>query len=208
MNYKKAKNAGTVLITAGIAILLCALFFIFFGTKTMINEAYLAGGNASGITDDSTLVGNDEEVSGIDGNGSETTENQQTGTTAANTGSEHTAQEEQTPQNTAQKDASQISIPGIKELKIQKNSQSAAVDFYNPGSNNCYFEISIILKDSGKEIYKSGTVRPGQHIYEIELTQGLAAGSYDAVLHYDAFTADGNYTELNGADVEFKLIAE
>ncbi len=101
-----------------------------------------------------------------------------------------------------------ISIPGVDSIKVEANTKTVSVNLYNPENNNCYFEISILLNDGENEIYKSKLIKPGQQLYEIELNEELDAGTYDAVLHYNTYTSDGNYTPLNGANVPFKLIAE
>lgn len=101
-----------------------------------------------------------------------------------------------------------ISIPGMESMKIQANSKNITVDLYNPDTNNCYFEISILLDNGEQEIYKSALMKPGQHLYEIEISKALSAGTYEAVLHYNTYSTDGSYTPQNGANVPFTLIAE
>lgn len=101
-----------------------------------------------------------------------------------------------------------ISIPGMESMTISADTKNVSVNLYNPQNNNCYFEISIILDDGNKEIYKSKLIKPGQQLYEIELEQKLDKGTYNATLHYSTYTTDGNYTPLNGANVPFKIIAK
>lgn len=101
-----------------------------------------------------------------------------------------------------------ISIPGVDSMTIEAETKKVSVNIYNPENNNCYFEVSIILEDGDKEIYKSKLIKPGQRLYEIELNQQIEKGTYNATLHYNTYTIDGNYTPLNGANIPFKLIAE
>lgn len=211
MNYKKTKRVGEELIVIGITILLCTLFFIFFGTRLLIDTAYLTDAppadiqSVSDSADDNTVDNNTEEKT----TASKSAVNNDSKNASVSIEEDTTKkmQEEQTKSTTAAQQAS-ISIPGVKSIKIPQGSQTANVDLYNPARNNCYFEISIVLKDGNKEIYKSDLVRPGQHIYQIELSQSLKKGEYAAVLHYDTYAMDDNYTELNGANVEFTLIVE
>lgn len=100
-----------------------------------------------------------------------------------------------------------ISIPGMDSITVQSGTKNVSVDLYNPESNKCYFEISILLSGN-TEIYKSKLLKPGQHLYKIELSKALEKGSYDATLHYNTYTTDGDYTPLNGANVPIKLIAK
>ena len=100
-----------------------------------------------------------------------------------------------------------ITIPGFDNWTIPANETLVKCDFYNPDGNSCYFEISIRLDDTGTEIYHSKLLRPGQHLYDIELLSPVPAGSYDAVIHYSTFAIEDN-SPMNGADVPFRLIAE
>jgi hypothetical protein len=215
LNYKKTKRVGEELIVIGITILLCTLFFIFFGTRLLIDTAYLEDTPQN----DTTSVSDSENTDNTD-NTDNIEEETTTMSSVANDDNSKSIsvsieeesttkkmQEAQTKSTTTIQQAS-ISIPGVKSMKISKDSKTASVDLYNPSKNNCYFEISIILKDSNKQIYKSNLVRPGQHIYQIDLSQTLPKGEYTAVLHYDTYAMDDNYTELNGANVEFTLIVE
>lgn len=102
-------------------------------------------------------------------------------------------------------DIQSISIPGFKSLTIPANVTSVSVHLYNPETNPCYFEISITIQDGKEEIYKSKLLAPGTDLYNIELNQGLKAGSYDAVLQYNTYSMDDSFTPMNGAQVPFTL---
>lgn len=99
-----------------------------------------------------------------------------------------------------------IAIPGYKSITIAANATDVKVNFQNPEGNPCYFEISLILAD-GTVLYKSKMVEPGKGLYDITLTQALAAGEYDAIVKYDTFSLS-DLTPMNGAEVQIKLIAE
>ena len=97
-----------------------------------------------------------------------------------------------------------ISIPGFGEMNIPAETTDVATDIYNPEKNHCFFQVTIVLTDEQKQIYQSELIRPGQHLYNITLSQGMPKGSYDAILHYDTFSMN-DYTPLNGANVPFTL---
>lgn len=101
-----------------------------------------------------------------------------------------------------------IVIPGFESATIPADEETVELRLYNPENNNCYFEISITLTGSEEEIYKSNLIKPGQELVEITLNRGLEKGNYTAVMHYSAFTTDGSFTPLNGADIPFTLTAE
>lgn len=98
-----------------------------------------------------------------------------------------------------------ISIPGFETWTIDSGKVNVSADFYNPEKNNCYFVISVILDDTGETIYKSKYLKPGQHLYEIELIKALENGKYGATLHYSTYSMT-DLTPLNGADVPFELV--
>lgn len=115
--------------------------------------------------------------------------------------------EQSVVQSSQKLDFDSISIPGKETMTVQADTKNISVDFYNPEDNQCYFEISILL-DNGTEVYKSKLLKPGQHLYKIELNQAFSKGNHNITIHYNTYTADGNYTPLNGANVPVKLIAE
>lgn len=113
--------------------------------------------------------------------------------------------EQMPPQSNAISES--LSIPGFETMTIPADKNTVPVYFYNPEGNPCYFEISLIVLGKDEEIYKSKLVSPGQELYQIELTKPLSKGTYDAIIHYNTF-ALSDYSDLNGANVPFKLIVE
>lgn len=99
-----------------------------------------------------------------------------------------------------------IAIPGYKSITVDADTTEAQVNFQNPEGNPCYFVISLVLAD-GTELYKSKMVEPGKGLYEITLSEALAAGEYDASVRYETFSLN-DLAPMNGAQVEIKLIAQ
>ncbi len=99
-----------------------------------------------------------------------------------------------------------ISIPGFETMTIPENQKTVQTTLYNPESNSCYFQISLVL-ESGEVIYQSKLVQPGQYLYEIELNRGLKQGEYKVTIVYETFSME-NYAQLNGAKVPFQLIVQ
>lgn len=99
-----------------------------------------------------------------------------------------------------------IAIPGYKAIRLEADTTKQAVNLYNPEGNDCYFVMSLILPD-GTTVWKSKMVAPGQGLYEIELEQTIAAGTYEnSILKYECYKRDEELTPLNGGEV--KLILE
>ncbi|MFI3141021.1 MAG: hypothetical protein R3Y27_01775 [Clostridia bacterium] len=101
-----------------------------------------------------------------------------------------------------------IEIPGYTDIYITAGEISADVDFYNPESNSVYFQITLVLTETGEEIYASKLFSPGQHLYEIELNRAIEKGEYDMTIVYSTYSMDEDYTPKNGANVSCVLIAQ
>ena len=101
-----------------------------------------------------------------------------------------------------------VTMPGWESLKFPANRENVEVDFYNPESNAGYFHLTfeLILKDTGETLYKSGLIKAGDHVRYITLSRGLPAGTYDATLHIQPYSADEALTAKNNANVSLKLI--
>ena len=104
--------------------------------------------------------------------------------------------------------APSISIPGFESATIPADTVTVPLRLYNPDTNDCYLEILIELTDGDAELYRSKLLRPGQELTSVTLNRGVPAGRYGAVLRYYAYSTDGAFTPLNGADVPFVLIVE
>ena len=100
-----------------------------------------------------------------------------------------------------------IKIPGYPSITIAKDKQDVQMALMNPEGNPCYFKFEIVLKDSGKTIFESKYVKPGDCIYDVHLNKPLAAGEYPATIKISTISLDSE-TPLNGANVETVLIAK
>ena len=98
-----------------------------------------------------------------------------------------------------------ISIPGFETWAIDAGETKVSTNFYNPEKNTCYFVISVILDNTGEKVYESKYIKPGQHLYEVELIRALEAGTYKATLHYSTYSMT-DLAPMNGADVPFELV--
>ena len=64
--------------------------------------------------------------------------------------------------------------------------------------------MSLVVDD--QSLWQSGFIEPGKGFYEIELSEPLKDGTYNAYLVYDCFTVDG--IKLNSAQVKFTLYVQ
>ena len=100
-----------------------------------------------------------------------------------------------------------VTVPGWSSITIPANTTEVTVDFYNPTNNDGYYYMTFELKlADGESLYQSCLVRAGDHIQHITLSHGLAAGTYDAVVHVQPYTADDAMTATNNADMKLQLI--
>lgn len=101
-----------------------------------------------------------------------------------------------------------IEIPGYDKIYVKEMDTKLKGDFFNPDKNNVYFKISFVLSDTDEIIYQSKMIKPGQHLYEIELLRGLSRGEYPISILYETFSADENLIPRNGATVDCVLIVD
>ena len=117
-------------------------------------------------------------------------------------------EEGQTQQIQQAQQSAGIEIPGYSIIPVKANSTEVEIELYNPDQNNVYFQITLLLKDTGEQLYQSKLIQPGQHLYKIELARGLEPGEYNAIVQYDTFSMDDSFTPKNGASVDCIVRAE
>lgn len=106
----------------------------------------------------------------------------------------------------AAEEGNQILIPGYSWAEMNAGDQTLSISIGNPEKNTCYLQAALIVKVDGteKKLYESGLLEPGKGVSEVELTETLPAGDYDALIRFQAYTLD-NKSELNSIDSAFKL---
>ncbi len=98
-----------------------------------------------------------------------------------------------------------ITIPGFNRIAIGANAADAVLNLENPSSNTCWFVVHLMLAD-GTVLYTSQPLAPGEEIGAVTLSQTLSAGTYDAIVRYEAFDDPVDLNALNSADVVVALI--
>lgn len=109
--------------------------------------------------------------------------------------------------HTSTRESDKISIPGFEAWTIEAGEEKVSTHFYNPEQNTCYFVLTVTLDETDEVIYESKYLKPGQHLYEVELTKALEAGEYQATLHYSTY-AIHDLSPQNGANLPFSLIVK
>ena len=60
----------------------------------------------------------------------------------------------------------------------------------NIPANHVDQKVSIVLDDTGEQVYESGAIAPGQHIQTITLSKVLEPGSYAATATFTGYDRD------------------
>lgn len=107
------------------------------------------------------------------------------------------------PENT---DSTRIALPGYGDIYIPEGNDTVEVSLWNPETNPCYFMYKIRMKDTGEVIYESGYIAPGDAVSEVKFNKSFEQGVYEIVISIQTYDI-GNYEqELNGGEMETKLI--
>ena len=97
-----------------------------------------------------------------------------------------------------------ILVPGYSGAEMKAGDTTLSLRIGNPEENTCYLQATLQLED-GTVLYESGLLEPGTGFEQIELTQTLEAGTYEALVHYQGYSMDEERSELNASDSAFTL---
>ena len=78
------------------------------------------------------------------------------------------------------------SRPIFKDGKSEGNLR-----IYNPPYNKYVIDVEINLDSDNKTIFKSGKIKPNQHIENAKLSKNLKKGQYEATATINAYDSDG-----------------
>lgn len=106
--------------------------------------------------------------------------------------------------NAGAEDGKEITVPGYTDVFFPAGERDAQIVLLNPDGNPCYFRFSLILSDTGEELYRSGLIPPGMAVTEVKLSRALDAGEYSLRIHIESFSLIDR-SEMNGADMETRL---
>ncbi|MEG1431869.1 hypothetical protein [Eubacterium sp.] len=98
-----------------------------------------------------------------------------------------------------------IQIPGYTTATMNRGDGELALRIGNPEGNACYLQATLKLED-GTELYETGLMAPGTGYETVPISQALAPGEYNALVHYQGYTMDDQRSPLNGADSALTLI--
>lgn len=76
--------------------------------------------------------------------------------------------------------------PTFKDGKSEGNLR-----IYNPPYNKYVIDVEIKLDSNDKTVFKSGKIKPNQHIENAKLSKNLKKGEYEATATINAYDSDG-----------------
>ena len=95
-------------------------------------------------------------------------------------------------------------IPLIENLEVYGDSHVEKA-LINPEGNTCYFIYSIILDDTGEEIFRSDLIEPGTAIVGFDLDETPAEGTYNVTIKVEARDLEDYHQEVNGGEIKAEL---
>lgn len=98
-----------------------------------------------------------------------------------------------------------IKIPGYSNLTIYRSADSVNISLVNPKGNPCYFQYTLEVAETGKTLYKSDLIKPGEAITSFQGKNIPAKGNYTLLLRISTYSMDGKYTAMNGAQIKAAL---
>lgn len=72
------------------------------------------------------------------------------------------------------------------QIIFPDGASEGAANIENIEANHYHMQVTITLDDTGKIVYKSGAVKPGQYLELITLLEDLDAGTYNATATFTA----------------------
>ena len=99
-----------------------------------------------------------------------------------------------------------INYPGINDVTMPAGATNMELLLVNPADNQCGFTFTLVLSDTGEQLYTSEIVEPGMCIEEVGLARGLEKGLYGAIMRISAYTP-GNIATPGIAEIEFLITA-
>lgn len=104
-------------------------------------------------------------------------------------------------------DASKVLIPGYGKFTIDKGSNTIDTVLFNPAGNPCYFQFTLVEKDTGDVLYKSKLVPPGEGIAPVKMNKTFEQeGTYKAILKFRTSDLKNPKIHYNSSDSDVNLI--
>ena len=100
-----------------------------------------------------------------------------------------------------------FTAPGYKDISFRANTEKVQMILPNYEGNPCYIRFSLVLKDNGEILYRSGLVPPGKAITEITLSRPLDEGVYTLQLYVEALSLEDR-SAMNRIISEIKLTVQ
>lgn len=101
---------------------------------------------------------------------------------------------------------SKILLPGFETLYMDEGSDELYVALANPEGNPCFFQYTIYMEGSKKEIYQSGMIKPGEAVTTVKMPNKMKKGTYKLTIQIQSYSLSDHKAELNGGEMAATLI--
>lgn len=102
-------------------------------------------------------------------------------------------------------DETKIAIPAYDDIKMPEGD-TTHISLWNPDGNPCYFQFTIIQKDTGEELFQTALVEPGKAVLDQKLNRQLSEGVYPVIIRIETYSLKDKDVKLNGGEVQTNLI--
>lgn len=101
---------------------------------------------------------------------------------------------------------SKIMLPGYGKFTVDKGSNVIDTVLFNPEGNPCFFQFTLIEKETNKVLYESKLVPPGQGISPIKMSKSFdQVGSFEAILKFRTVDLEDTDITYNGSEMEVTI---
>ncbi len=97
-----------------------------------------------------------------------------------------------------------IAIPGYESITLPSGVTDVDLILPNPSDNPCNFWFTLILADTGEELYRSGMIPPSMAVKKVTLSRALEAGDYTLIISIRT-TSVTDGVPMNGATLSVPL---
>lgn len=102
-------------------------------------------------------------------------------------------------------DSAYFTLQVNPEATFSSKTGEGTFELINPTTNTYPISFTITLDESGEELYRSGSVMPGQQITGITLDTKLAPGTYDATVSVSIYN-DSTHEQEGETQAKIDLI--
>lgn len=102
-------------------------------------------------------------------------------------------------------DETKIAIPAYDDIKMPEGD-TTHISLWNPDGNPCYFQFTIVQRDTKEELFQTALVEPGKAVLDQKLSKQLSEGVYPIIIRIETYSLQDKSIKLNGGEVQTNLV--